>query len=51
VRVTGYPASADTPVTCMNRTSEQSARQVRFECGGFYGGTIRQLYEQAAADG
>jgi V8-like Glu-specific endopeptidase len=94
VRVTGYPASADAPVTCMNQTSQQSARQVRFECGGFFGGTsgspwvtgfdprtrtgtilgviggyqeggdtdaisysaylngdIRQLYEQAAADG
>lgn len=39
VRVTGYPASADAPVTCINRTSQQSARQVRFECGGFFGGT------------
>jgi V8-like Glu-specific endopeptidase len=39
VRVTGYPASADAPVTCMNQTSQQSARQVRFECGGFLGGT------------
>ena len=39
VRVTGYPASSDAPVTCMNRTSQQSARQVRFECGGFSGGT------------
>ena len=39
VRVTGYPASADAPVTCINRTSQQSARQVKFECGGFFGGT------------
>jgi V8-like Glu-specific endopeptidase len=39
VRVTGYPSSADAPVTCMNQTSQQSARQVRFECGGFFGGT------------
>ena len=39
VRVTGYPTSADAPVTCMNRTSQQSARQVKFECGGFFGGT------------
>jgi V8-like Glu-specific endopeptidase len=39
VRVTGYPASADAPVTCMNKTSQQGARQVRFECGGFFGGT------------
>lgn len=39
VRVTGYPSSANAPVTCMNQTSQQSARQVRFECGGFFGGT------------
>lgn len=39
VRVTGYPASANAPVTCANWTSEQSATQLRFECGGFFGGT------------
>jgi hypothetical protein len=39
VRVTGYPSSADAPVTCENETSEQSATQLRFECGGFFGGT------------
>ncbi len=39
VRVTGYPSSSDTPVTCQNWTSEQSASQLRFVCGGFYGGT------------
>lgn len=39
VRVTGYPSSADAPVTCINRTSMQSATQVRFDCGGFFGGT------------
>lgn len=39
VRVTGYPDSADAPVTCMNRTSRQSATQIRFDCGGFVGGT------------
>jgi V8-like Glu-specific endopeptidase len=39
VRVTGYPASDDTPVTCVNWTSEQSPSQLRFECGGFTGGT------------
>ena len=39
VRVTGYPSSADAPVTCKNRTSQQSAYQVKFECGGFFGGT------------
>ena len=39
VRVTGYPASADAPITCSNWTSRQSAAQLRFECGGFTGGT------------
>jgi len=39
VRVTGYPASEDAPVTCSNWTSEQSPSQLRFECGGFTGGT------------
>ena len=39
VRVTGYPASADAPISCMNWTSRQSAAQLRFECGGFAGGT------------
>jgi V8-like Glu-specific endopeptidase len=39
VRVTGYPASADAPITCTNWTSEQSPSQLRFECGGFTGGT------------
>jgi V8-like Glu-specific endopeptidase len=39
VRVTGYPSSEDAPVTCDNQTSEQSESQLRFECGGFFGGT------------
>ncbi len=39
VRVTGYPSSTDAPVTCRNQTSEQSASQLRFACGGFFGGT------------
>jgi V8-like Glu-specific endopeptidase len=39
VRVTGYPASADAPITCVNWTSRQSTSQLRFECGGFTGGT------------
>ncbi len=39
VRVTGYPASADAPVSCVNWTSEQSPSQLRFDCGGFTGGT------------
>ena len=39
VRVTGYPASASAPITCINWTSRQSATQLRFDCGGFTGGT------------
>jgi V8-like Glu-specific endopeptidase len=39
VRVTGYPASADAPITCTGRTSQQSPSQLRFECDGFTGGT------------
>lgn len=39
VRVTGYPASNDAPVTCTNMTAQQSATQLRFECRGFFGGT------------
>jgi V8-like Glu-specific endopeptidase len=39
VRVTGYPASGDAPITCLNWTSRLSATQLRFVCGGFTGGT------------
>ena len=39
VRVTGYPDSAGAPVTCAGWTSEQSPSQLRFDCGGFTGGT------------
>ncbi len=39
VRVTGYPASEDAPVTCVNWTSRQSRSQLRFDCAGFTGGT------------
>lgn len=39
VRVTGYPDSANTPITCLNWTSQQSATQLRFDCGGYTGGT------------
>jgi V8-like Glu-specific endopeptidase len=39
VRVTGYPSSADAPVTCLNWTSQDAEQHPRFECGGFYGGT------------
>ena len=39
VRVTGYPQTADAPITCVDRTSEQSPTQLRFPCAGFPGGT------------
>ncbi len=39
VRVTGYPDSANAPITCLNWTSRQSATQLRFDCGGYTGGT------------
>jgi V8-like Glu-specific endopeptidase len=39
VLVTGYPASVDAPIGCTDWTSEQSPSQLRFDCGGFTGGT------------
>jgi V8-like Glu-specific endopeptidase len=39
VHVTGYPESDDSPISCVNWTSRQSATQLRFECGGYTGGT------------
>jgi V8-like Glu-specific endopeptidase len=39
VRVTGYPSSADAPISCENWTSEQSQTQLKFACQDFTGGT------------
>ncbi|HEX6521958.1 MAG TPA: serine protease [Streptosporangiaceae bacterium] len=39
VRVTGYPSTADAPVTCINWTAEHSATQLKFDCGGYFDGT------------
>jgi V8-like Glu-specific endopeptidase len=39
VHVTGYPDSANAPITCVNWTSRFSGTQLRFECAGFTGGT------------
>jgi V8-like Glu-specific endopeptidase len=39
VRVTGYPASGDAPITCRNWTSELNLTQLQFACPGFTGGT------------
>ena len=37
--MTGYPESASSPITCRNRTTRQSATQLKFSCAGFTGGT------------
>lgn len=39
VRVTGYPNDSDQPVTCLNRTAQQSVHQLRFTCAGYLNGT------------
>ena len=39
VRVTGYPKSSSSPITCRNWTTRQSATQLKFSCDGFTGGT------------
>lgn len=39
VHVTGYPDSANAPITCINWTSRFSSTQLRFECAGYTGGT------------
>jgi V8-like Glu-specific endopeptidase len=39
VRVTGYPDSGASPITCVNYTSEESTSQLQFDCGGYTGGT------------
>ena len=39
VRVTGYPQTADAPITCVNTTIRQSPTQLEFPCQGFAGGT------------
>ncbi|KQV05572.1 MULTISPECIES: serine protease [unclassified Kitasatospora] len=39
VSVTGYPHEAEEPITCSNRTTEQSTTQERFDCHGYTNGT------------
>ncbi len=39
VHVTGYPDSMNSPITCVNWTSRQSATQLKFACEGYSGGT------------
>lgn len=39
VRITGYPASADTPITCANHTTAFGPHQLRIDCTAYTGGT------------
>ncbi|MER5864435.1 trypsin-like serine protease [Kitasatospora sp. NPDC002040] len=39
VKVTGYPSSGEVPITCGNRTTEQSPTQLRIDCPDYTGGT------------
>jgi V8-like Glu-specific endopeptidase len=39
VRVTGYPMTSDSPVTCVNTTSKEDKYQMRFACKGYPPGT------------
>lgn len=39
VRLTGYPSSADAPLTCVNRASAFSGTQSRIACSAYSGGT------------
>jgi V8-like Glu-specific endopeptidase len=39
VQITGYPSTASTPISCFNRTTQQSPKQMKIACTGFPGGT------------
>ena len=39
VRITGYPSTASAPISCLNRTTQQSRYQMRIACTGYPGGT------------
>jgi V8-like Glu-specific endopeptidase len=39
VRVTGYPAAGNAPITCNNRVTTFSPTQLQFNCGGYTNGT------------
>ncbi|MEY9964349.1 V8-like Glu-specific endopeptidase [Streptacidiphilus sp. MAP12-16] len=39
VQVTGYPSTAAAPISCFNRTTQQSQYQMRIACTGYPGGT------------
>ncbi|BFV59421.1 trypsin-like peptidase domain-containing protein [Kitasatospora sp. CMC57] len=50
VSVTGYPNEAEEPITCSNRTSEQSSTQERFDCHGYTDGTSGSPWLTAAGE-
>lgn len=39
VKITGYPASEDAPISCRNKTQRYSSTQMRIDCTGYSGGT------------
>ncbi|GAU66759.1 hypothetical protein SSP35_03_04070 [Streptomyces sp. NBRC 110611] len=39
VKITGYPTSRNTPISCQNRTEKYSGTQMRVQCTDFEGGT------------
>jgi len=39
VQITGYPSTASAPISCFNRSTQQSQNQMRIACTGFPGGT------------
>ncbi|MFC1413999.1 serine protease [Streptacidiphilus sp. N1-12] len=39
VQITGYPSDAGAPISCVNRTTQQSQYQMRIACTGYPGGT------------
>lgn len=39
VKITGYPTSRNTPISCQNRTTKYSDTQMRIQCTDFEGGT------------
>ncbi len=39
VKITGYPTSRETPISCQNRTTKFSDTQMRIQCTDFEGGT------------
>lgn len=39
VQITGYPSDASAPISCVNKTTQQSAYQMKIACTGYPGGT------------